>query len=1662
MRLQQLEERLKAAEQQREQSLHAVRARAATSSARREGVISKRQERQEALSSRLTAELQAAEERRLALRDAERERLKAEHQLVFARLAMSRSEDGTREEQRKRMESRLQAAEEARAAKLAEAAARAGQQVKKAVAVSQLTKMLQQQEVEQLRDELDQKLQVAEERRSAVRQRRRASGHSRRATHDAMTAAGCAPGAPASASPRSSTFSASLGRLVLDDPASAEPQAVAAVASPDLADLDAATTSPEVDAATADLSALMQQDEAEAAAEEEAASRRLEVLRRQVSSRKLQQCWRAFCRRGKTTHALVTTFVQCGITGVSLPLAAGDAAQGEGDSSTMPTGNAAADAAPPTSASGPVFIGHISPGTSPRAMDDFERFAMKMKSADTIRAAQALLRRLEVRLHAKGMASMAATRLLRCIFPPVPTSPGKKSPAKVGAAGGAPSTPPRAGNESAAGGAAAGNGTPGSSSKANGGSERAPERYPPRVFLCAYMILTHPRVVFNTMGEREARLTAAAKEMVAAFEELLARVLQPPPGLTSSEEGTSPKQSEGPAGGVDSNAAGGSGRGSRGGSRADAAPSFLASSPTAQGMRSYRASRGGALPLSPGSSRYTTIGQQLVSFDEAWLRYLDQFAAWKGEDAASLEAELVHMAVELEKSKLRKCGSQRRGSRPRAAEDLAALVEQVAHDHELLRERINGLSGEAGLHRLEEALAAAQAAVALELSTESGTESTSASDTDRCASASATPNQLRSPAASFVAAGAGRGVVTEPSTAPGTNGAAEAAGVAVNTAAQASITSPTGAAPPSQAAAVSASPSKPAPMLRRGFFGPSPTATPRTTVEDATPAPAPASASTAAPASSPLTQPIPIPSGASTRPGAGGMPSPGTTSAAMMMTAMSPHSPSSTMLQGHGGMMGMMAGAPSGGMAAMMPPEQLQRALSNLNMVYEIVHNPSHQLKTDEADAMWQRAIKAIPQPRSLGVPTSSPAASGPTSPSSKAQAPASASLGMEHSLDRDEVESMSPAEVVALMMARSRAIAERAFWDSVEMRLAAGLAAGSLVDQVLPLLSELGTELSSVVSEPQLAASLRREWAEDTLRGALQGVTSSERGASLQALMGLLGKLAQRLLEFGAPAREEEAQAATVKMRTALEEALVLTLSGAVTTVPMDTDAATAPGKASVPNSAGPSSSIASPRSDTEQEQQQQPQVLFRPPTAAQRQPLAAALASALRLLTAQQKLLKLDAANFRLQALARSLSQGPGAVAYLRSKFREVVGLRTSRAATASPGVSDSEQEPVEAELPPPMQLAMHLPRTAGFLQQAALGSLPAMERFMVTAGVAGHLPRDEEAAEQLQQQLAAALEAQQQAGIGAGALPAQLRSGLRAVGGSKPSAAHPGQQQATASSASSSSTGVQLVAPVCLRSWRGMLRVGVVGLVAQEVPAVGPSLAETLRLDQERLHAAQNRFQQLVIVTAGLLLVSQIRARVRAPAWTPAERSAARRRLLIVVADPKLSMADLTAELCQLAGALGDQAASEQLATAFSTITRPGSGALASIGNGVAGVLLAHLLLGTSGSAADGGAANDMLAAAKAAMTAVLNRIGASVVAEDVAALAADLAALVAVNEAVHGDLYERLAQPLMEPMQAAIEAAAAAALQAAAPAPVTAAAPAAAVALSAAAPEDASAE
>ncbi len=179
------QERQEAAESQRAQLLDEVRQRATQRSVsvghKRETVANRLSQRQEELAQRMQQQLAAAEERRNALQEAERERLRAEHELVLTRLvrpawtrarsqraaqgtialplhcfwyarahqsftacaaravraaatqALSKEETSpSAEEARRRIEERLAAADEQRQQRLAQAALKAGSKVQHA------------------------------------------------------------------------------------------------------------------------------------------------------------------------------------------------------------------------------------------------------------------------------------------------------------------------------------------------------------------------------------------------------------------------------------------------------------------------------------------------------------------------------------------------------------------------------------------------------------------------------------------------------------------------------------------------------------------------------------------------------------------------------------------------------------------------------------------------------------------------------------------------------------------------------------------------------------------------------------------------------------------------------------------------------------------------------------------------------------------------------------------------------------------------------------------------------------------------------------------------------------------------------------------------------------------------------------------------------------------------------------------------------------------------------------------------------------------------------------------------------------------------------------------------------------------------------------------
>ncbi|XP_026388394.1 uncharacterized protein LOC113283376 [Papaver somniferum] len=172
-------------------------------------------------------------------------------------------------------------------------------------------------------------------------------------------------------------------------------------------------------------------------------------------------------------------------------------------------------------------------------------------------------------------------------------------------------------------------------------------RYPVRVVLSAFMILGHPGAVFSERGELEIGLAESAGKFIKEFEVLMRIILDPPTQCTYQESG------------------------------------------------------------STLSSKWT-FREQLEAFDAAWCSYLSHFVAWKAKDASSLEEDLVKAACQLELSMTEKCKISMEGDNGVLTPDMTAVKKQVAEDQRLLREKVNSLSGFAGIQRMERALSDAR------------------------------------------------------------------------------------------------------------------------------------------------------------------------------------------------------------------------------------------------------------------------------------------------------------------------------------------------------------------------------------------------------------------------------------------------------------------------------------------------------------------------------------------------------------------------------------------------------------------------------------------------------------------------------------------------------------------------------------------------------------------------------------------------------------------------------------------------------------------------------------------------------------------------------------------------------------------------------------------
>ena len=111
----------------------------------------------------------------------------------------------------------------------------------------------------------------------------------------------------------------------------------------------------------------------------------------------------------------------------------------------------------------------------------------------------------------------------------------------------------------------------------------------------------------------------------------------------------------------------------------------------------------------------------LVELSAAWEDYLRCFTSWKTADAAGLEQELIGMAAALRGSLLRKLGtavvaaaSTPGGAAEPLSHDRQAMLEGVRNDIALIQARLAGLTGAAGVARMNQALHATTEVVAAE------------------------------------------------------------------------------------------------------------------------------------------------------------------------------------------------------------------------------------------------------------------------------------------------------------------------------------------------------------------------------------------------------------------------------------------------------------------------------------------------------------------------------------------------------------------------------------------------------------------------------------------------------------------------------------------------------------------------------------------------------------------------------------------------------------------------------------------------------------------------------------------------------------------------------------------------------------------------------------
>ena len=663
------------------------------------------------------------------------------------------------------------------------------------------------------------------------------------------------------------------------------------------------------------------------------------------------------------------------------------------------------------------------------------------------------------------------------------------------------------------------------------------------------------------------------------------------------------------------------------------------------------------------------------------------------------------------------------------------------------------------------------------------------------------------------------------------------------------------------------------------------------------------------------------------------------------------------------------------------PQSQQQQPQSgssgNLVLMWQLLYDSTFHLPTDEAESSWKDAV-------------------GETDPMLE---PAPTPRDLENLLHQGGSRG-SPNALAAVLHARVRRIAEKAFWDDLGERLSSGgsssrstdtgngeetaaatagqatnNSSNAAVSAAVAILAEAGAALRAVLPEESSAAAdvtaqLGSAERLAELLTATPNIASSSSFSSLlpgincDALFQMLEWCGELLRRLGAPAREAAAAAAQATIRKDLASETSPAAAGKI-------------------------------------------------------------VARALRLIAVLLKLLRLDMANAHLGMLARQLGTTPERAAlYARSKMQDFLGTPTptmaaSATTTAAEGglnfSSKMDSSPSSSSSSPSSSsssssfsardMALKLPHTRGWLALAS-GRLPHVETMLSEAANSSRV--------------SVAAESGAAAGGGGGSISQELPRRLLTGRATKTGV------NMNPSTATTSPTGLagQLAVPISPKTWQGLVRCGLAQLVAGEGAVTHLALPETLTPDSGRLQGAQNEFQRLVVLTASLLALQHVSRLAGASAGAGAGAAAcidgvntpafvststsntitenAKRRLSAVLASPDVCLADVAAEIASLVQA-------QQQETSIHAVLRnmlgKSSPALRSITSALCNALTAHLVLGTSSPAA----AN--------ASHAALTRSGAGALGAEVAILAGKLAEVAAVTEAVCGPWYEILSADLL---------------------------------------------